>query len=111
MIEKLDRSIQWTWLADLAAWTVEQAIAIQQIPAPTFAERPRAEHVAAAFRALDLQQIEIDDLHNVYGLLPGRQREQPGVMVAAHTDTVFPAETDLQHPARRRPNLRRGLGR
>ncbi len=95
LIEKLDQSIQWTWLTDLAAWTVEQAIAIQQIPAPTFAEGLRAEHVAAAFRALDLQQVEIDHLHNVYGLLPGRQREQPGVMVSAHTDTVFPAETDL----------------
>ncbi len=95
LIEKLDQSIKWTWLADLAAWTVEQAIAIQQIPAPTFAERARAEHVAAAFRALDLQQVEIDDLHNVYGLLPGRRSGQPGVMVSAHTDTVFPAETDL----------------
>lgn len=96
MIEKLDQTIQWTWLADLSGWTVEQAIAIQQIPAPTFAERIRAEHVAAAFRALDLQQVDIDDLHNVYGLLPGRFSNQPGVMVSAHTDTVFPAETDLR---------------
>jgi len=95
LIEKFDRSINWTWLNDLATWTVEQAITIQQIPAPTFAEKRRAEYVASVFRALDLEQIDMDDLCNVYGLLPGRRRDLPGVMVAAHTDTVFPEETDL----------------
>jgi acetylornithine deacetylase/succinyl-diaminopimelate desuccinylase-like protein len=95
VIEQLDRSVHWNWLTDLAAWAVEQAVAIQQIPAPTFAEKRRAEQVAAAFRALDLQQVSIDDVYNVYGLLPGRQRGISGVMAAAHTDTVFPEETNL----------------
>ncbi len=83
------------WLDDLAAWTLDQAIAIQQIPAPTFAEQRRAEFVAAAFQELGLAQVEIDDVFNVSGLLPGRRRDAPAVMVAAHTDTVFPENTDL----------------
>ncbi len=95
MIEQFDRILKWHWLADLAAWTIEQAISLQQIPAPTFAEKPRAEYVVQQFRALGLEQIDIDRLYNVYGLLPGRQSTQRGVMLAAHTDTVFPPETDL----------------
>lgn len=95
MIEQIDRIMNWHWLADLAGWTVEQAIALQQIPAPTFAEKPRAEYVAQQFRALGLEQIDIDRLYNVYGRLSGRESGQRGVMLAAHTDTVFPEETDL----------------
>lgn len=95
MINTLDRSIKWDWLNKLAAWTVEQAVAIQQIPAPTFAEKQRAEHVMNTFRSLGLAQVETDDLCNVYGRLPGRRHDAPAVMLAAHTDTVFPASADL----------------
>lgn len=95
MIENYDQALAGLALDELAAWTVEQAIAIQQIPAPTFAEAQRAEFVAAAFRSLGLTQVEIDDVDNVYGLLAGSRHDAPAVMVAAHTDTVFPAGTDL----------------
>ncbi|MFN8449302.1 MAG: M20/M25/M40 family metallo-hydrolase [Anaerolineae bacterium] len=95
MIDRLDRSMNWDWLEELAAWTVEQAVAIQQIPAPTFAEKERAAHVAGEFRKLGLTQVETDDLCNVYGRLPGRRSSAPAVMVSAHTDTVFPEATDL----------------
>lgn len=87
--------MKWDWLAPLADWTVEQALAIQQIPAPTFAEKQRAEYVKTQFHALGLTQVDIDDLCNVYGLLPGRNRQAPAVLLAAHTDTVFPASADL----------------
>jgi tripeptide aminopeptidase len=95
LIEQFDRNLKWHWLTDLAAWTIEQAIIIQQIPAPTFAEKPRAEYVVQQFRALGLEQIDMDAMYNVYGLLPGRQSSQRGVMLAAHTDTVFPEDSDL----------------
>lgn len=95
MIDRLDRSMNWDWLEELAAWSVEQAIAIQQIPAPTFAEKERAAHVAGEFHKLGLTQIETDDLCNVYGRLPGRRSSAPAVMLSAHTDTVFPEATDL----------------
>ena len=95
MIDKIDPMLNWNWLNDLAAWTVEQAVAIQQIPAPTFAEKRRAEYVAGVLRAFELAEVEMDDFCNVYGLLPGRERSLPAVMVAAHTDTVFPQATNL----------------
>ncbi len=95
MIEQLDRTIKWNALANLSAWAVEQAVAIQQIPAPTFDEARRAAYVAEQFRALGLESVEIDALCNVYGRLRGRRSGGRGVMVSAHTDTVFPAATDL----------------
>lgn len=95
LIEQLDRTLNWKTLANLPSWTVEQAIAIQQIPAPTFAEASRAAHVAVQFRSLGLTQVEIDDHCNVYGLLAGRNPAAPAIMISAHTDTVFPQSTDL----------------
>lgn len=82
-------------LQDVAAWVTEEAVAIQQIPAPTFAEQPRAAYVAEQFRALGLQDVRQDALYNVYGLLPGANPSLPGIMIMAHTDTVFSAQTDL----------------
>lgn len=95
LIIQLDRTLDWAAIPTLAQTVVKQAIAIQQIPAPTFWEIERAEYIAAQFRALGLEQVEIDEYFNVYGLLPGKNRQIPGLMLAAHTDTVFPAGTDL----------------
>lgn len=95
MIDHVDRLTKGIRYDDLSVWAVDQALAIQCIPAPTFAEEQRAAYVAGAFRSLGLAQVETDELHNVYGLLPGRNRSTPAIMVAAHTDTVFPYDTDL----------------
>lgn len=76
------------------AEVVETAIAIQQIAAPTFAEQRRAAEVERRMRALGLADVATDALGNVYGRRPG-QGGLPGLLIAAHTDTVFPAETDL----------------
>ena len=73
---------------------VELAIAVQQIPAPTFAEAVRAAFVADRFAALGLQDVQQDALHNVFGRYPGRGGGAP-IIVSAHSDTVFPAGTDL----------------
>lgn len=74
---------------------VARAIEIQQIPAPTFDEIERAEFVLKAFRDEGLQKVEIDELGNVYGCLPGEPSEG-FLVVSAHTDTVFPKGTDLR---------------
>ena len=94
-IRKMDRSLNWRVLPDVTRYTIEQSMTIQQIPAPTFHEQKRAEYVLQQFRDFQLHETSIDSEHNVYGLLPGKQRHLPAVMVSAHTDTVFPAETDL----------------
>ena len=73
---------------------VETAIAIQQIPAPTFDEAQRGAEVAERMRALHLADVQIDAVGNVYGRRTGRAGG-PGLLIAAHLDTVFPAGTDL----------------
>lgn len=73
---------------------VDAAIAVQQIAAPTFAEAARADYVEAQMRRIGLHDVARDALHNVYGRLPGRTEHDP-VVVSAHGDTVFPAETNL----------------
>jgi acetylornithine deacetylase/succinyl-diaminopimelate desuccinylase-like protein len=83
-------------LADLADYrpTLATAIEIQQVPAPTFAERPRSVLVSQRMQALGLHDVEIDELGNVYGRRPGIT-ERPALLISAHLDTVFPADTDL----------------
>lgn len=73
---------------------LDLCISVQQIPAPTFAELTRARWVEDYFRALDLPDIDTDSFDNVYARIPGCSRKR-ALLVSAHTDTVFPAETDL----------------
>lgn len=69
-------------------------IEIQQLPAPTGDEARRARWVAGYLRQTGLGEVQIDALDNVYARIPGATRG-PALLVSAHTDTVFPVETDL----------------
>ncbi|MGE5073724.1 MAG: M20/M25/M40 family metallo-hydrolase [Anaerolineae bacterium] len=73
---------------------LDLAVRIQQIPAPTFAEKARAEFVHALFVEEGLVDVAIDELGNVYGRLPGTRAGRP-LIVSAHLDTVFPVDTPL----------------
>ncbi len=96
LLEYYDKNVDWSELADRVQWVIDQAIAIQQIPAPTFDESERAHYVKDQFTQLGLEEVTMDDFFNVYGLLAGKNRKTPGVLISAHTDTVFARETDLQ---------------
>jgi acetylornithine deacetylase/succinyl-diaminopimelate desuccinylase-like protein len=87
---------KWNWdiLGNLAGWVVEEAIRIQQVPAPTFDEKARASYILSRFQDMKLTNISMDDVYNVYGRLPGKT-SGAAILVLAHTDTVFPIETDL----------------
>jgi tripeptide aminopeptidase len=74
----------------------ELCMAIQRVPAPTGAERERAQFMATHLQRVGLKDVEIDDAPNVYARVEGRN-VGPGVLVSAHLDTVFPAATDLTH--------------
>ncbi len=74
---------------------LQDAVAVQQIPAPTFDEAQRATFVEARLQRYPLQDITTDTLHNVYARWPGEDASQPALLVSAHLDTVFPAATDL----------------
>ncbi len=74
---------------------LQDVVAIQQIPSPTFEELRRAEFLKDRFVEACLQDVEMDAVFNVYGRWPGKYPDRPAVMVSAHIDTVFPLATDL----------------
>lgn len=67
---------------------------IQQIPAPTGTEEARSVWVQAYLHRVGVSDVERDEVLNVYGRIPG-VTSTPALLVSAHTDTVFPLETDL----------------
>jgi tripeptide aminopeptidase len=83
-----DRSLT----AEVLARTKELAV----VPAPPGAEAVRAELVAAWWRADGWSQVITDVTGNVWACV--RDGEGSAVVLAAHLDTVFPA--DLPHDVR-----------
>lgn len=71
---------------------VDLAVRIAAVPAPTGAEQERAKFVAELLRERGYA-TEMDEIHNVYARRGNRGG--PVVMLLAHTDTVFPAGTDV----------------
>jgi len=74
---------------ELRRWQRE----LTEIPAPPFGEAARSEWLRQRFMALGLEDVQVDDLGNVLGLL---QRGAPLIGVSAHLDTVFPHGTALE---------------
>ena len=65
-----------------------------QIPAPSYEEGEKAEYVRKKMVDAGLSDVHIDEVGNVLGTWKGTGNG-PRIMVAGHTDTVFPRETDL----------------
>lgn len=96
MIALIDQHLNWTPLPEIVHYTLQQTLTIQQIPAPSFDEAARAAYVQQQFEHHGLQDITTDSVYNVYGRLPcPTAKPQSALLISAHTDTVFPAETDL----------------
>ena len=72
---------------------LELAIAIQQVPAPTFEEGERAAFVHARFLEEGLADVSMDTAGNILGRLPGGDASP--LVVTAHLDTVFAHGTEL----------------
>jgi tripeptide aminopeptidase len=73
---------------------LELAIAIQQIPAPTFEEGQRGEFLCGRFLAEGLADVSTDEAGNVLARLPGAGARP--LVVSAHLDTVFSHGTELR---------------
>ncbi|HEX2094322.1 MAG TPA: M20/M25/M40 family metallo-hydrolase [Longimicrobiaceae bacterium] len=87
--------------------TVEEQVAICQIPAPPFKEQRRAEDFRRRLEALGLRNVRIDAEGNVIGERPGTPGG-PVVVISGHLDTVFPEGTDVT--VRREGTVLRGPG-
>lgn len=105
-------AFQWFHLQQqqIMRWQMEMVA----IPAPPFGEGPRSIWMQERFLELGLEDVFVDEPGNVLGMI--RARPEPGgdpemaesvrpcVLLSAHIDTVFPAET-LIHPSLRGSRL------
>jgi acetylornithine deacetylase/succinyl-diaminopimelate desuccinylase-like protein len=68
---------------------------VAEIAAPPFGEAARSEWLRQKFSALSLEDVHVDELGNVFGVLQP-EPAAPFVGVSAHLDTVFPTGTRLE---------------
>jgi len=78
--------------SSIADWQMEVA----SIPAPPFGEAARAEWLAQRFRQLELADVHVDEVGNVFGIRRGTDASPRFIALSAHLDTVFPAGTELR---------------
>lgn len=74
---------------------IQDVIILTEIPAPPFKEETRAKAYLEMLRAEGLADVEIDGEGNAMGLWKGTGGG-PLLVVTAHLDTVFPAETNVK---------------
>ena len=73
--------------------TMEEQMAICAIRSPSNMETERAKDYFERFKALGFDEVKMDEVDNVIGIVKGTG-EGPTLMVAAHTDTVFGPDVD-----------------
>ena len=66
------------------------------IAAPPFGEGERAAWLAERFRELQLDDVHLDEVGNVFGIRRGLEPSNRFLAITAHIDTVFPAGTALR---------------
>ena len=74
--------------------TLKELLELVQIPAPSGFEQERAVCIMDKMERIGLDNVGLDRVGNVFGTIKGTGKG-PVVMIAAHTDTVFPQGTDL----------------
>ena len=74
---------------------VDEWIKLVEMPAPSGQEQARAAYIRAEMQQLGLSDIKTDDISNVSGVRKGTGGG-PTIVFAAHMDTVFPKDTDVQ---------------
>jgi acetylornithine deacetylase/succinyl-diaminopimelate desuccinylase-like protein len=89
----------FAWLHGNPKKIMDWQAGLVAIPAPPFGEQARSEWLGARFSEAGLSYVHTDDAGNVFGFLPaaGLPPESTGplVVLSAHLDTVFPADTPL----------------
>jgi tripeptide aminopeptidase len=89
----------FAWLHGNPGKIMDWQARLVAIPAPPFGEQARSEWLAARFADAGLSDVHTDAIGNVFGSLPAAKLPPgstgPVVVLSAHLDTVFPAETPL----------------
>lgn len=82
------------WIDHNTRWVTDQQIRLTEIPAPEWGEASRGEYLRRLFETMHLE-VRVDKVGNV--IAERRGTDPDGViLLAAHLDTVFPANTDTQ---------------
>lgn len=85
------------WLYDNDAATLAAQVELTRIAAPPFGEAARAAELLRRFRTIGLADAGQDEVGNVVARLPGDHDATRGaVLLIAHLDTVFPADTPIE---------------
>ena len=77
------------------AQTIADQIRFCEVPAPPFNEGARGTLLREAFTRVGLENVRTDALGNVAGERRGGA-QRPHLLIAAHLDTVFPADTNVK---------------
>jgi acetylornithine deacetylase/succinyl-diaminopimelate desuccinylase-like protein len=89
----------FAWLHGNPKRVMDWQTELVAIPAPPFGELARSAWMAARFTEAGLSRVNADEIGNVLGFLPAAnlspESTGPVVVLSAHLDTVFPAETPL----------------
>lgn len=90
----------FAWMHNNPQTLMNWQAALSAIPAPPFGEAARAAWVAERFAKAGLADVETDRIGNVVGWLRAAnlppESSGPVVVISAHIDTVFPADTPLK---------------
>lgn len=94
---RVHRAFRWLHLQEqqMLRWQAE----LVKVPAPPFGEQPRAEWLCERFRELGLDEVYLDSIGNTVALRRSAGRSDTDgqrVLLSAHIDTVFPADTPIE---------------
>jgi acetylornithine deacetylase/succinyl-diaminopimelate desuccinylase-like protein len=76
---------------------ISNIVLLGQIPAPTFHEKRRAEHLVERLAEFQVDECAIDDYGNPIGVIRGTSPTKPPIFVVAHLDTFSEVRDDLHY--------------
>ena len=98
-IEKLSANSKvkkaFKYIIDIEEKTMKNLIELTEIEAPPFKEEKRAQEFAKRLKSAGIENVWIDSIGNVIGLLKGTVGNK-NIAIDAHMDTVFPEGTDVK---------------
>lgn len=93
LLQRPDVKAAMTLLEQNFPKQVEEWIALTEMPGKSQFEQQRGAYVKAVFEKEGLTNIRVDSIGNVTGVRKGTGGG-PTIVIAAHTDVVFPNETN-----------------
>ena len=78
---------------EMSGMLLANLVMLGEMPSPTFGEQRRVDFLKERFNEAGLLNCSIDEMQNIYGILPGETGKQ-NILMVAHLDTVFEEEED-----------------